>query len=94
MSESNVIKSITNHTCPHCGKEIYIESQMTPSTVNSLFTPLAVEEAKRDCKERVETLTIDDEKKDAVMKWLSNPETIFGPGEVEAIILSLLKPTE
>ena len=92
--ENNLIKSITAHTCPECGKDIYVESQMTPSSVSSLFTPKDVETAKKDCLERVKTLTIDDEKKEAVVKWINDTSTIFGPNEVESIILSLLKPEE
>jgi hypothetical protein len=67
---------------------------MIPPTVNSVFTEEAVEIAKQDCRERVETLTIDEEKKSAVIKWLNDPSTVFGPEEVESIILSLLKPQE
>jgi len=94
MSENNVIKAITVHTCPKCNGEIYIESQMTPSTVNALFTSEMVEAAKKDCLARVETLNIDEEKKKAVVKWLNDAGTIFGPNETESIILSLLKPEE
>ena len=92
MSESNIIKSITLHVCPHCGEEILVESQMTSPTVNSLFTAKDVEAAKKDCIERVETLTLDEEKKASVIKWLNDPDTVFGPAEIESIILSLLKP--
>lgn len=91
MPETNLIKSITSHTCPHCSKEIFIENQFTPPMVASLFTMEQVEAAKKDCLARIETLTITDEKKTAVAKWLNNPDTIFGPGEVETIIMSLLK---
>ena len=92
MSETNIIKSIINHNCPYCGKEIFIESQMTPPTIASLFTQEAVDAAKKDCLARVDTLAIPDEKKLAVKRWLENPDTVFGPPEVESIILSLLKP--
>jgi len=94
MPDNNVIKSIVTNTCPHCGKEIYIESQMTPPVINSVYTAEAVAKAKQDCIERIGTLAIDDEKKAVVIKWLNDPETIFGPNEVESIILSLLKPQE
>ena len=90
--ENNIIKSITVHICPKCKEEIFIESQMIPSSVNALFTKEDVEIAKKDCLARIETLAIDDEKKGAVIKWLNDPETVFGPAEVENIILSLLKP--
>lgn len=91
MEESNVIKSITIHTCPHCSKTLYIESQFTPPVIGTLFTQAQMEDAKRDCVERVNTLSIDEEKKDAVLKWLNDKSTVFGPGEVENIINSLLK---
>lgn len=94
MLENNLIKSITTHTCPHCSQEFFIESQMTPPVVSSLFTAESVQKAKEDCLARIETLAIDDEKKNSVIKWLNDPETIFGPEEVENIILSLLKPEE
>lgn len=92
MQEDNIIKSITTHSCPHCGEEILVESQMTPPSVSSLFTMKEVEEAKNDCLHRVETLALDEERKNSVLKWLEDPETVFGAGEVENIILSLLKP--
>ena len=92
MPENNLIKSITVHVCPRCKEELYVENQITPPVVGSLFTKNDVEEAKRDCLGRIETLTMEDEKKEQVIKWINNPDTIFGPNEVESIILSLLKP--
>jgi hypothetical protein len=90
MPENNLIKSITPHNCPACGMAIYVESQMVPSTVSSLFTAADVEEAKEDCLEKISGLVIDEEKKDAVVKWINDPETVFGKEEVENIISSLL----
>ena len=94
MQENNIIKAISTHTCPHCGEEIFIESQMTPPVISSLFTGKDVEEAKKDCLTRIETLTLSDDKRASVIKWLEDPNTIFGPNEVENIILDLLKPEE
>ena len=94
MPENSIIKSITSHSCPHCGGEIYIENQIVPPTVSSLFTPEMVEEAKKDCLTRVQSLTLDEDKKESVKKWIEDPSTVFGPSEVESIILSLLKPEE
>ena len=93
MSE-NLIKSITVHKCPKCQEEIFVESQMTPPVVGSLFTVSDVETAKKDCLARVETLAIDEEKKAGARKWLADEDTVFGPNEVESIIISLLKPQE
>lgn len=92
MSENNTIKSIVESACPHCEKLIYVESQFQPAVVGEIFTKEKMEAAKKDCIARVETLTIDDDKKESVTKWLNDPTTVFAPNEVENIILSLLKP--
>ena len=92
MSENNLIKSIVESTCPHCNEVIYVESQFQPATVGEIFTKEKLIEAKEDCKARIESLSIDDEKKNSVIKWLEDENTIFAPSEVENIILSLLKP--
>lgn len=92
MQDDNLIKSITIHNCPHCKADVYIESLMVPPNINSIFTKTDIDEAKKDCLKRIETLAISDERKNDVIKWINNPEIVFGPAEVEAIILSLLKP--
>ena len=92
MAETNIIKSIVESTCPHCSKQIYIESQFQPAVVGEIFTKEKMDEAKKDCVERVQALQIDDDKKKNVIDWVLNDNTVFGPGEVESIILSLLKP--
>jgi len=92
MSETNIIKSIVEGTCPHCQEIIYIESQFSPATVGEIFTKEKMDSAKKDCVERVQSLSIDDDRKKSVIDWVLDENTVFGPGEVESIILSLLKP--
>lgn len=92
--ENNVIKSISMHKCPHCDKEFYAESQMIPPVVGTLFTEEDVKKAKEDCLSRLETISLEDDQREAVKNWINSPDTIFGPTEVEAIILSLLKSEE
>jgi hypothetical protein len=91
-SNTNVIKSIVESTCPHCQKQIYIESQFHPAVVGEVFTREKMDEAKKECVDRVQSLTIDDDKKKHVIDWILDEATVFGPGEVDSIILSLLKP--
>lgn len=92
MLENNLIKSIIAHACPYCKQDIYVESVMTPPSINSLFTKEDVKEAKEDCLKRIETISISDEKKEAVIKWVNDPNVVFNQNEVENIILSLLNP--
>jgi len=92
MAENNLIKSIVESTCPHCSKQIYVESQFQAATVGEIFTSDKLIEAKEGCIERVRGLDIDEEKKESVIKWLRDETTVFAPSEVESIILSLINP--
>ena len=89
MKNDNIIKSITIHICPRCNKEILIENQVPLPFVGSLFTPEDVDKAKKECLQRLETFIISDEKKEAIVKWLNDPETVFGPHEIDNIIQTL-----
>lgn len=92
MEDKNIIKSITKHKCPNCDCDIYIENHIIPPDVGSVFTQEEMEKAKEDCLGRIDTISIDEEKKKAVIAWLKDPSTVFGPDEVESIIMSLLTP--
>lgn len=92
MQEDNAIKSIIEHPCPKCGEKLFIETQTIPATTSAIFTMNDMLDAKQDCIKRIETLSIDEEKKQNVIKWIQDPNTIFGPKEVDSIIDSLLKP--
>lgn len=92
--ENNIIKSIVEGLCPHCEKTIYFESRFLPPAIGEIFTMEKMQKAKEDCIERVKTLSLDSERKSAVIQWLENPETVFAPNEVELIITSLLETGE
>ena len=91
MEPENTIKSITEHTCPSCGVEIYVENQMVPPIVGALFTKDDVKMAKENCLTIINGMDLPEDKLESVVKWINDPETVFGPGEVESIIASLSK---
>lgn len=94
MSDTNLIKSIVETTCPNCGEVIFVESQFTPPAIGSIFTREDLGKAKEDLLERLETLGVEDEKKATIIKWVNDDSTVFSPGEVDSIIMSILKPEE
>lgn len=89
MSDNNLIKSIVSSNCPHCNYPILIESQFQAATVGAVFTKEEMDKAKEECVTRVTSLDIEEDKKESVIKWLRDENTIFAPTEVESIILSL-----
>lgn len=92
QENSQTIKSIIEHPCPSCGQKLFIETQMIPATTSAVFTEAQMLEAKNDCLKRIETLSMEEEKRQQVIKWVNDSATIFGPSEVDGIIESLLKP--
>lgn len=93
MQENNqIIKSFVEHNCPKCGEKLFIETQTIPATTGAVFTANELMNVKQDCLKRIEVLSIDEEKKQNVIKWINNPDTIFSDAEVDGIIESLLKP--
>lgn len=93
MQENNqVIKSIVEHNCPKCGEKLFIETHTIPATTNAVFTEREMLDAKQDCLKRIEVLSIDEEKKQSVIRWINDPATIFSVAEVDGIVESLLKP--
>ena len=93
MQENDkIIKLIQEHNCPKCGEKLFVETRTTPAMSESVFTFEQMNDAKKDIIQRIDIISIDDDKKINVLKWINDPATFFGPGDVEDIIQSLLRP--
>lgn len=88
---NNTIKTIIPTTCPCCKNDILVEFASNAPELTSVFTSNDVQAAKEDARTRVGFLSIDDEKKNQVLEWINDESTLFGPGEVDSIINSLLE---
>jgi len=85
----NNIKTITTIDCPNCHKPVFIEFTNQSPELTAAFTVEDMMKAKEDAKLRIEYLEIDHDKKEQVLKWIGDESTIFGPGEVDEIVMSL-----
>ena len=90
----NTIKTIAPTNCPHCFKEILIEFTSKSPELVAAFTEADVVMAKSEVLKRLETLNIDNEIKEEIKKWVEDEKTLFGPTEVEKIILSATNEKE
>lgn len=88
---TNTIKTIVPTTCPSCKGDIMVEFVNHSPDISSVFTPADVTAAKEDARIRVNHLSIDQEKKDQVLEWIDDENTVFGPSEVDSIVNSLLE---
>ena len=91
MENNDIIKTIIPQSCPHCGQGIIIEFNTPSPQILSVYKVEDIEKAKKDAIDRIELLSIDDSKKEDVIKWIKDPSTVFGPSEVEVLINSILK---
>ncbi len=88
---NNIIKTIAPIECPHCKKNIFVEFTNSAPELSSAYGESEVLTAKADVLLSIENADIQDEKKQDLYKWVNDPETIFGPSEVQAIIDNILK---
>lgn len=84
--ENNEIKALTPCDCPHCGKQIVIEFATLAPKLVDIFTTETIEEAKKETISRIEALGVDESISRPMIEWLRNPETLFGPDDIEEII--------
>jgi len=92
MENNDIIKTIVPQECPHCKNPIIIEFTTMSPKVMSVYTIEEIKTAKNDAIKRIELLDIDIEKKNDIIKWIMDEETLFGKSEVDAIIKNVLTP--
>lgn len=85
----NVIKSITKAPCPHCKKEFFVEFEMPPTSLSQIYTQEQVDDSKALVLKEINRAVVDDVRKENLTNWVTDPTTVFGPGEVPLIIKSL-----
>lgn len=91
---NNIIKTIAPIECPHCKKNIFVEFTNNAPELSSAYGESDVLTAKADVLLKIGESNLADDKKQDLYKWVNDPETIFGPSEVQAIIDSILKQNE
>lgn len=87
--ENNEIKALTPYDCPHCGKQIVIEFVTLAPRLMNIFTPETIEKTKQETISRIQALGVDESISRPMIEWLRNPETLFGPDDIETIIQQL-----
>lgn len=90
----NLIKTIEPINCPNCKKIIVVEFLSRPTVIGSVYRQEDILTAKGDVLLKIQDLHIPEEKKDDITMWVNNPETVFGPSEVQAIIDNAKKDQE
>jgi hypothetical protein len=91
MQEQN-IKSLTPILCPHCGKDIIIEIISDAPKLTGIFTPELLQSAKNEALRKISEMDLPSEFTKATIDWINDPNTIFGPHDVEEIIKNIQKP--
>ena len=89
--ENNEIKSLNPIECPHCQKVIVIEFVANAPRLTGTYTPEILEAAKQDAISKINGLNLPEELVKNTIDWIKNPDTFFGPGDVDDIIKNLPK---
>ena len=90
MIEPKAMKIIAPGMCPHCGQEIIISQNMMTPVIGWVLKKEDIEKAKLKVKTEVVASSLPDASKAEMIQWLDNPDTMFGPEEVQPLIKQLL----
>lgn len=80
------IKTIFPFTCPHCGKDTFGELIYDNPGIGKIFTREEITAAKKEAKEKISSLAVDDSIKVKYIDWIDSDATLFSKEEVELII--------
>ena len=87
------IKALPPSVCPHCGQQVVIEFTATAPKLTGVFTVEMIEDTKKEVVEKIKALGLSLDKETEAIAWITNPETVFGPDDIDNIINGL-KPNE
>lgn len=87
---NNKVKTAQLVPCPHCGKEMYVTTEVETMGVTSTAKKDEVDKIKSDLVKRIYDGTfprdITFEEKKEMLEWLTDPETVLMPQDVEEFL--------
>ena len=90
MLEPKAMKIIAPGMCPHCGKEVIISQNMMTPIIGWILKKEDIEKSKQKVKDEILKSDLPNKKRAEILTWLDNPETMFGPEEVNTLISQLM----
>jgi hypothetical protein len=94
MNDETEIKALNPATCPHCSRDIVIETRSYAPRLASIYTPSQLRDAKEGCLRDVEMLPVPLEKKASTLEWLRDEDLIVTPDDVPNIIQSIIEDSQ
>lgn len=89
--ETRIIKLIVPALCPHCNKEIMVCNKLITPNVEWVLKPEDLDAAKKTVLDEINKVEFEDKKKkEFILEYLNNPDTIFGPDEVNDLLIQML----
>lgn len=87
--ETQEIKSLVPTQCPHCQKSIIVAFKMSAPQLTGILTDEIVGAAKIEATQRINELDVPQEQKDQALGWVNSPDIIFGPDDIDELILNI-----
>lgn len=90
-----VMKTISEGICPHCSKKIMVSIKSSLPVNDWILKIEDIEDAKKKLK--VEVGKIDfkrKNRKDNVLRFIDDPENMFGPSEIQPMLEQILEMNE
>lgn len=82
----NDIKSVVKTKCPHCDKPLFIPLTFTAPSMSAIMSEEDVKRAKAAAREVVNNSKLTDGEKNEAIKYINDPDFIFGMEDVTTVI--------
>ena len=90
-----VMKTISEGICPHCSKPIMVSIKSSLPMNDWILKREGIEDAKKKLKAEVEKIKFKKkERKENVLRFINDPENMFGPDEVQVMLNQILTMNE
>lgn len=92
QKESQLIKTITPSSCPHCSELIFITHFTMQPTISEILTRRDIDQAKEKVREQISKISFKDAKeKISFENWIDQDDTLFSLDDADTIIQDIIK---
>lgn len=90
--QSQIIKTITPSSCPHCFELIFITHYTMQPTISGILTSKDIQKAKDNVRNQIDQIPFKNKKeKESFEDWIEQDNTLFSLDDVDSIIQDTIK---
>lgn len=95
QNEIKIMKTISEGICPFCSKKIMVSIKSSLPMNDWILKMEDIEDAKKKLKAEIEKIKFENkDRRENMLKFIANPENMFGPSEVQPMLSQITMMNE